>query len=134
MNEFDFEIAMAPEKLEELRARIERAVAEIEQKYGDVTGEERKKIGSLLDYGKTPVDDICYDHYKARLHKLMFPEVDSHTGIKAAIYRLYKRVVRRLLRQQLVFNQSVVGTLDDMHERLSRIEEKLGIVPDKKNH
>ena len=132
-DQFEFKIAVGPEKLDQLRQRIEKAVEEIEQKFGDVTDQERKKIGSLLAYAKTPVDDICYDHYKARVHRLMFPEHIEHPGIKGVIYRFYKRVVRRLLRQQLVFNQSVVGTLDDMHERLSRIEKKLGIVPESKD-
>lgn len=129
-----FKISVDSSKLEELHQRIEHVVAEIERKYGDVTEEERRKIGNVLNYGKVPVDDICYDHYKARLHRLMFPDEDPVGGIKDFARRFYRKVVRRLLRQQLVFNQSVVGTLDDMHQRLSAIEKKLGITSDKKKN
>ena len=132
-SDFNFKIASAPEKIDEIKSRIESVVSDIESKHGDVTVEERKKIGDLLNYGHTPVDNICYDHYKARLHKLMFPGDESlEGGPRGFVRRFYRKVLRRLLRQQLVFNQSVVGTLDDMHKRLSAIEEKLGIGPKNK--
>jgi len=130
---FNFRVSVDPAKLEDIRQRIERALSQIEKKHGNVVEEERQKTGSLLDYHKVPVDDICYDHYKARQHRLMFPEDDPPPGLKGFARRFYRKVVRRLLRQQLVFNQSVVGTLDDMHQRLREIEKKLGIVSDDKD-
>ena len=130
---FNFRVSGDPGKLENIRQRIDRAVLEVEKKHGNVVEEERRKTGSLLDYCKVPVDDICYDHYKARQHRLMFPDDDPAPGLMGFARRLYRKVVRRLLRQQLVFKQSVVATLDDMHQRLRAIEKKLGIVSDNKD-
>lgn len=129
---FNFKVSVDASKLEEIRQRIEDTAVEIEHKHGDVVEQERRKVGKLLDYGATPVDDISYDHWKARQHRFMFPDDDPGSGIRGLLRRFYQKVIRRLLRQQIVFNQSVVGTLDDMHERLRAIEKKLGIVSDKK--
>ncbi len=132
---FDFKVAVDDSKLEQLHKRIEQAADEIERKYGDVVEQERQKTGKLLNYGETPIDDISYDHWKAQQHRFMFPEGDDPGGgIKGLVRRFYRKVVRRLLRQQLVFNQSVVGTLDDMHQRLRTIEKKLDIISDKKDN
>ena len=131
---FTFDIAVSDAQRETISAGIEQTVARITDAHGDVCAEERQRVGNLLRYNETPVDDICYDHYKARLHRLMFPDDDDMVkGIRGFIRRYYRKVIRRLLRQQLVFNQSVVGTLDDMNERLRILEQKIIALQNKKD-
>lgn len=126
MNWFSAQISQ--EKLAAIAREIDERIRAREKEFGDVQAAERQAIGDLLDYRRASVEDISYDHYLARKFVKMFPEPDAAAREPAPLLpvRLYQKVVRRLLRQQLVFNQSILGFLEETAERLSQLEKKLG--------
>jgi hypothetical protein len=93
----------------------------------DAAAEERRRIGDLLDYRRTEFEQITYDLYNARKFVRMFPdEAEGARGLFGGIKRLYRRVVRRVLRQQIVFNEAVLGVLEDLDERVKNLEAGRG--------
>jgi hypothetical protein len=92
---------------------------------GDPVADEQRLIGDLLDYGRNEYEAITYDLYNARRFVRMFPdEAEGGGGPFGSMKRLYQRVVRRLLRQQIVFNEAVLGVLEDLEARVKKLEEK----------
>ncbi len=122
-----FKADLPEEELDELERKIETRIETRRIKEGDVQAAEKQAIGNLLDYGRPAVDDISYDLYNARRFVKIFPEPDVVAGEKVPglPVRFYHKVVRRLLRQQIVFNQSVLGVLEENERRLSDLEKKL---------
>jgi len=110
------------------KAEIEAAIAERMAKRradgADPAAEERARIGDLLDYGQSRFEDISYDLYNAKRFVRMFPdEADASRGAFGWLRRLYQRIVRRVLRQQIVFNEAVLGVLEDLEERVKALEK-----------
>jgi hypothetical protein len=122
-----FEANIPDEKRLGLEQEIERRVKDKEKRFGDVQAAEKEAIGDLLNYGRAALDDISYDHYNARKFVKMFPEPDVAAGQKGPclVIRLYQKVVRRLLRQQIVYNESVLGVLEETERRVCELEKKL---------
>jgi len=122
-----FKADIPEEKLAALAKEIEKRVQARKSELGDVRAAENKAIGNLLDYGRAAIDDVCYDLYNARKFVKIFPEPDVAAGerMPPLLVRLYRKVARRLLRQQIVFNQSVLGVLEENEQRLSELERKV---------
>jgi hypothetical protein len=122
-----FSAQISQEKLAAIAREIDERIRAREKKLGDVQAAERQAIGDLLNYSRASVEDISYDRYLARKFVKMFPEPDAAAGEPPPRLpvRLYQKVVRRLLRQQLVFNQSILGFLEETAERLSQLEKRL---------
>jgi hypothetical protein len=122
-----FEARIPGEKLAALEREIETRIEAKKKKFGDVQAAEKKAIGDLLDYGRAAVDDVSYDLYIARKFVKMFPEPDVAAGEPqpSFLVKFYQKVVRRLFRQQIVFNESVLGVLEETEQRLSELEKKL---------
>ena len=125
MNWFSAQISQ--ERLAAIAREIDERIRAREKQLGDVQAAERQAIGDLLDYRRAFIEDISYNHYLARKFVKMFPEPDAAAGEPPPRLpvRLYQKVIRRLLRQQLVFNQSMLGFLEETTERLSQLEKKL---------
>ena len=120
-----FEADIDPQRKAALEAAIDKRCAASD----DAVVEERRRVGDLLDYGKRDVEQISYDLYNARKFVRMFPdEAEGAGGLFGWLKRFYQRVVRRLLRQQIVFNEAVLGVLEDLEARVKKLEG------DKKNH
>jgi hypothetical protein len=121
-----FEADVPKEKLAALEQEIENRIQARKKEFGDVESAEKEAIGNLLDYGRAAVDDVSYDLFNARKFVKIFPEPDAAAGerMPCLFVRLYRKVVRRLLRQQIVFNQSVLGVLEENEQRLSDLERK----------
>jgi len=122
-----FRADIPEDKLATLEREIDKRIEERKKQLGDVKAAEKEAIGGLLDYGRTGVDDISYDLYNARKFVKIFPEPDVAAGERppGLLARLYHKVVRRLLRQQIVFNQSVLGVLEEQEQRLSQLEKRV---------
>jgi len=110
------------------KAQLEAAIAERMAKKradgADPAAEERARIGDLLDYGRRHFEDISYDLYNAKRFVRMFPdETDASRGAFGWVKRLYQRIVRRVLRQQIVFNEAVLGVVEDLEERVKALEK-----------
>jgi hypothetical protein len=122
-----FSAQISQEKLASISREVDERIRAREKELGDVQAAERRAIGDLLDYSRASVEDISYDHYLARKFVKMFPEPDAAAGEPPPRLpvRLYQKVVRRLMRQQLVLNQSILGFLEETAERLSQLEKKL---------
>jgi len=118
-----FDADIDAQRKAEIEATITKRMAERRANGSDPTVEERHRIGDVLDYGRTDFEQITYDLYNARKFVRMFPdEAEGSGGLVGGIKRLYQRVVRRLLRQQIVFNEAVLGVLEDLDERLKKLE------------
>jgi hypothetical protein len=122
MNLFDADIDA------QRKAEIEAAIAaRVKQRRAggqDPVADEERCIGDLLDYGRHEYESITYDLYNARKFVRMFPdEAESGGGPFGWIKRLYQRVVRRLLRQQIVYNEAVLGVLEDLETRVKKLEQ-----------
>jgi hypothetical protein len=132
MQKARFKANIPEERLAELEREIDRRIEERKGELGDVESAETEAIGNLLDYGRPAAggcgsENISYDHYNARKFVKIFPEPDVAAGERSpnVVVRFYHKVVRRLLRQQIVFNQSVLGVLDEQEKRLAELERKL---------
>ena len=118
-----FDADIDAQRKAEIEVTIAKRMAERRADGSDPTAEERRRIGDLLEYGRSEFEEISYDLYNARKFVRMFPdETDASRGPFGWIKRLYRRVVRRVLRQQIVFNEAVLGVLEDLDERIKRIE------------
>ena len=121
-----FRIAISEEKLREIEQKIHKSTAERRAKFGDVEKIEKEAIGNLLNYGSVGVEEISYDLYNARKFEKIFPEESYHSAAKTNFLKgLYRKIVRKIFRGQIVFNQSVVGVLNDFEVRLAAIEKKI---------
>jgi len=122
-----FKADIPEKKLAEIQREIEQRIENRKAKLGDVRSAEKEAIGDLLDYGRAPVDKISYELYLARKFVKIFPEADAAAGERGPglLMRLLRKVMRRVLRQQIVFNQSVLGVLEENEQRLTRLEKKL---------
>ncbi len=121
-----FRIAVSEEKLREIEQKIHDGIAERRTKFGDVQKIEKEAIGDLLNYGSVGVEEISYDLYNARKFEKIFPEESYYSTAKANfLKRLYRKIVRKIFRGQIIFNQSVVGVLNDFEARLADIEKKI---------
>jgi len=120
-----FKADISEDRLAGLEREIEKRIRARKGKLGDLEAAEKEAIGELLDYGRVAIDDISYDLFNARKFVKIFPEADVAAGerMPGLLVRLYRKVVRRLLRQQIVFNQSVLGVLEENEERLSELEK-----------
>ncbi len=118
-----FDADIDAQRKAEIEATIAKRLAKRRADGSDPTAEERRRIGDLLEYGRSEFEEISYDLYNARKFVRMFPdETDASRGPFGWIKRLYQRVVRRVLRQQIVFNEAVLGVLEDLDERVKRLE------------
>jgi hypothetical protein len=118
-----FDADIDAQRKAQIEATIAERMAARRADGADPVAEERRRTGDLLDYGRTEFEQITYDLYNARKFVRMFPdEAEGAGGLLGGIKRLYQRVVRRLLRQQIVFNQAVLGVLEDLDERLKKLE------------
>lgn len=123
-----FDVEINARRKAELEATIAERMAKRRANGSDPGAEERRRIGDLLDYGRTECEQITYDLYNARKFVRMFPdEAEACGGPFGWIKRFYQRVVRRLLRQQIVFNQAALGVLEDLDERLKKLEADAGV-------
>ncbi len=121
-----FRIAVSEEKLREIEQKIHEGIAERRTKFGDVEKIEKEAIGDLLNYRSVGVEQISYDLYNARKFEKIFPEEGYHSTTKTNfLKRLYGKIVRKIFRGQIVFNQSVVGVLNDFEARLTDIEKEI---------
>ena len=126
-----FDADIDSQRKAELEAVVAKRAAERRADGADPTSEERRQIGDLLEYNRREFEDITYDLYNARKFVRMFPdEAEGHGGLFGWVKRFYRRVVRRLLRQQIVFNEAVLGVLEDLDERVKKLEGKLGRGPE----
>jgi len=124
-----FDVSIDPKDKAELEATITKRLAERRRGSNDPAAEERRRIGDLLDYGQRAFENISYDLYNARKFVRMFPdEADASRGPWGWVKRLYQRVVRRVLRQQIVFNEATLGVLEELHERLNALERNRDVV------
>lgn len=118
-----FEVNIDAQRKAALEAAVEKRLAERRARGNDPVDDERRRIGDLLDYGRRGFEEITYDLYNARKFVRMFPdEAEGAGGLFGWVKRFYRRVVRRLLRQQIVFNEAVLGVLEDLEERVKKAE------------
>jgi len=123
-----FDADIGARRKAELEATIAERMAERRADGGDPSAEERRRIGDLLDYGRTTFEQITYDLYNARKFVRMFPdEAEASGGPIGWIKRFYQRVVRRVLRQQIVYNEAVLGVLEDLDARVKKLEADAGV-------
>jgi len=122
-----FDADIDAQRKAELEAAIAKGASERRADGADPTSEERRKIGDLLEYNRREFEDITYDLYNARKFVRMFPdEAEGYGGLLGWAKRFYRRVVRRLLRQQIVFNEAVLGVLEDLDERAKKLKGEEG--------
>ena len=122
MNLFDADIDT--QRKAEIEATIAARTEQRRADGQDPVADEQRLIGDLLDYGRNEYESITYDLYNARRFVRMFPdEAESGGGPFGWIKRFYQRVVRRLLRQQIVYNEAVLGVLEDLEDRVKKLEQ-----------
>ena len=120
-----FDADIGAQRKAQIEATIAARIKERRAGGRDPASDEERLIGDLLDYGRNEYETITYDLYNARRFVRMFPdEAESGRGVFGWIKRFYQRVVRRLLRQQIVFNEAVLGVLEDLEARVKKLEEK----------
>jgi hypothetical protein len=121
-----FRINVKPDELERLEQQIEDRVRERKKQHGDYVEKENELAAPVVNYSDVEMEDISYELFKAREYVKMFPEEDFFAPRRSSGFkRFYQRVVRRVLRQQIVFNQFMLGAVEDLNCRIVKIEQKL---------
>ena len=128
-----FKINVKSEELKRLEQQIEDRVKERTKQHGDYVQKENELAAPVVNYSDIEMEDISYELFRAREYVKMFPEEDFFAPKRSSgLRRFYQRVVRRLLRQQIVFNQFMLGAVEDLNNRIVKIEQKLKSLGSKK--
>ena len=128
-----FKIKVKPEELKRLEQQIEDRVKERTKQHGDYVQKEDELAAPVVNYSDIEMEDISYEPFRAREYVKMCPDEDFFAPKRSSgLKRFYQRGIRRLLRQQIVFNQFMLGAVEDLNNRIVKIEQKLKSLGSKK--
>ena len=128
-----FKINAKLEDSKRLEQQIESRVKERVKEHGDFVQKENELAAPVLDYSNREMEDVPYELFRAREYVKMFPEEDFVApGRFSGMRRLYQRIVRRLLRQQIVFNEFMLGAVEELNQRLVSLEKRIKFLEDVK--
>ncbi len=128
-----FKINAKSEDIKRLEQQIENRVKERVKEHGDFVQKEDELAATVLNYSDREMEDVPYELFRAREYVKMFPEEDFVAPKRfSGLRRFYQRVVRRLLRQQIVFNEFMLGAVEELNQRLVSLEKKTKSLEDTK--
>ena len=80
----------------------------------------------MLDYSHVEMEDLPYELFMARQFVKMFPDEKFGPPKRfAGLRRFFQRAMRRVLRQQIVFNEFSLGAVEELNRRLVELERKV---------
>ena len=121
-----FKADIDPKELERIEREIEKRIEERKAKYGDYVAKEEAIARQVLSYRNIEMEDIPYELFMARQYSRLFPEGKLGTKTKfAGIRRFFRRLVRRFMRPQVVFNEFITGAVDDLNRKIVELEDKV---------
>lgn len=120
-----FKADIAPKELERIEREIDKRIKERKAKYGDYLEKEDALARQVLKYHEIQMEDVPYELYMARKYARVFPEEEFGQPKRlGGIRRFLRRVVRRVIRPQIVYNEFITGAVDDLNQRITELEEK----------
>ena len=121
-----FKINVESEKLKQLEQQIDERLKQRKEKHGDYIAKENELAAPVVDYSSVEMENISYELFKARDYVKIYPEESFFAPKrKSRIKRFFQRVVRRILRQQIVFNEFMLAAVEDLSNRIVKLEEKI---------
>ena len=120
-----FKIDVAPDKLKQMEQQIEERLKQRREEHGDYIARENELAAPVVNYSDVEMEKISYELFKARDYVRIFPDEDFLAPKRTSrMKRFFQRVVRRVLRQQIVFNEFILGAMEDLNSRIVKLEEK----------
>lgn len=124
MSIFKFEIN--DDDLKRIQDEIDCRVDSHVREHGDFIKKENEIASSVLNYNTSEIQDTPYDLFRAREYVKIFPEDEPFSPSKTSgIRRFYHRIVRRLLRQQIVFNEFILSALEEIWSEQKKLEDRI---------
>ncbi len=125
---------LGPEELRNLEQQIEKRVKERAGKHGNYVEEENKLAAPVVNYSDREMENVPYELFMARKYVKMFPEEEFGPPKRfSGLRSFFQRVVRRILRQQIVFNEFMLGAMEELNQRLISLEEETKSLENKKS-
>jgi len=130
-----FKLDIDADELKSLENKIADSVRDRILENGDYVKKENTLIANVLNYSTTEVEDLPYELFRAREYVKIFPEDDPFSSVKtSSLSRFYHRVVRRLLRQQIVFNEFMLSASEEIWKKMKNLEDRISAIEkDKRN-
>lgn len=120
-----FKLDINPDEFNKIENEIQKRVNSLIQTKGDLLQKENDIASSVLNYASKDVEDLSYELFRAREYVKIFPENDPFSNEKISKFRrFYHRIVRRLLRQQIVFNEFILSASEEIWKKLHDLEER----------
>lgn len=121
-----FKLDINSDEFKKIESEIQNRVNSLVQEKGDLLRKENEIASSVLNYASTGVEDISYELFRAREYVKIFPENNPFSNEKASKFRrFFHRIVRRLLRQQIVFNEFMLAASEEIWKKLRDLEKRL---------
>jgi hypothetical protein len=128
-----FKLDINADELKRLEGEIEKRMLSRKSTHSNYIQKEDALAASVLDYVNAEVDDLPYELFRAREYVKIFPEDDPFSMQKTSkLGRFYRRVVRRLLRKQIVFNEFMLSASEETWKKLKNLEDRISALEKKK--
>jgi len=124
-----FKLEINPDEMKHIGDEIENRVRSRQHEHGNFVKKENELAASTLNYAGSEVEELSYELFRAREYVKIFPEDDPFSPVRTSgVRKFYHRVVRRLLRRQIVFNEFMLSASEEIWRKLKNLEDRISAI------
>ena len=121
-----FKTNLGPDENRRLNQLVEERVKARVSEHGEFMKKEDELAAPALGYSHVEMEDVPYELFMARQFVKMFPDEKFGPPKRlGGLRRFFQRVMRRILRQQIVFNEFSLGAIEELNRRLVELERRV---------